>query len=117
MVMISTGGFGLPIAKGSVFNTAITADTDIFSDDFTPAVTPTTFRIYATFDVAGVLSIRRTKSGVTVTEQLNAGVTLAANAAYIFDIFVEYDESINIRYSVDANCIVLKVLEVQGAIS
>jgi len=117
MVLYSTGGFGMPILKGSVLNTAILADTDIFDDDLTPTGSPTAFRIYAAFDTAGVLTVMRTSDGTTVSEQLNAGGALSANAAYIFDIIVEYGESINIRYSVGATCIALKVVEVPGAVS
>jgi len=101
-------------AKGSVFNTAITANTDIFASDLTPKYTPCIFRIYCCFSAAGVLSVRRTSGGVTVNEQLNAGSALTANAAYLFDILVDSDESINLRYSVDATCIKLSVIEIGG---
>jgi len=101
-----------PILKGSVFNTSITANTNIFSSDLTPSNSPTTFRIYACFNASGVLSVVRTKGGTTVTENLNSGGALSANASYMFDIIVESGESINLRYSVNATALVLKVIEV-----
>jgi len=107
----------IPLSKAAIFNTAITANTNIFDSDLTPTNSPTAFRIYACFDVAGILTVRRTKDAVTVSEQLNGGTVLAANAAYIFDVIVESGETINIQYSVDATCLALKVLEVLGVIS
>lgn len=101
-----------PIVKGSVFNASVSANTNIFSSNLTPTHSPTVFRIYACFSASGVLSVARTKAGTTVTEQLNAGNPLNANAAYIFDIIVESNESINLRYSEAATALVLKVVEV-----
>jgi len=106
-----------PILKGSVFNTSVTANTNIFSSDLSPTNSPTTFRIYACFDASGVLSVVRTKDGVTVTEQLNDGSALVANGAYMFDIIVESGETINFQYSVNATAIVLKVVEIPSVIS
>jgi len=100
------------ITKASVFNTVVTANTDILPSDLSPTRNPATFRIYACFSVGGVLTVRRTRGGVTVSEQLNAGAALAANSAYMFDIIVEAGDTINIRYSVNATCICLKVIEI-----
>lgn len=108
--------FGL-ISKGSVFEESVTADTDIFDPDLEPTNSPTTFRIYACFDANGVLSVARTTDEGTVTELLNGGAKLNADAAYIFDIIVESGESINIQYSVNTTALTLKVLEVPGVIS
>jgi len=108
--------FGL-ISKGSVFDEPITADTDIFDPGPEPTNSPTTFRIYACFDAGGVLSVTRTANGGTVTEQLNGGAKLNADAAYIFDIIVESGESVNLQYSVSTTALTLKVLEVPGVIS
>jgi len=102
--------------KGSVFNTAITAGTNIFAQDLEPTYTPCIFRIYACFDASGVLTVRRTRAGVTVGEQLNSGSPLAANAAYIFDVPVDADETINLQYSVDATVLKLSVMEIGGMV-
>jgi hypothetical protein len=106
-----------PILKGSIFNTAISANTNIFSSDLSPTNSPTTFRIYACFNASGVLTVKRTKASTTVSEQLNGGTALNANASYIFDIIVETGETINLQYSVAATAVVLKVVEVPGVIS
>jgi hypothetical protein len=106
-----------PILKGSVFNTLVTANTNIFASDLSPTNNPTTFRIYACFDTSGILTVRRTKAGITVSEQLNDGSALVANGAYMFDIIVESGETINFQYSVDATVIVFKVIEIPSVIS
>jgi hypothetical protein len=103
-----------PILKGSLFNAAVSAGANIFGSDLTPTYSPATFRIYACFDAAGVLSVARMKGGTTVVEQLNAGSALNANAAYMFDVLVEAGESVNLRYSVAATALCLKVVEVAG---
>ena len=67
------------LAKGTiVFNTAILAGADIFDTALTATTTPCLFRIGVALDAAGVLSVRRTRAGVTVTENLNHGVALTA---------------------------------------
>jgi hypothetical protein len=106
-----------PILKGSIFNTSVAANTNVFSPDLSPTDPPTTFRIYACFDTGGVLTVRRTKAGVTVGEQLNGGTALTVNAAYIFDIMVESGETINLQYSVNATALKLAVYEVPSVIS
>jgi hypothetical protein len=101
-----------PTVKGSVFNASVSANTNIFSSGLAPTNSPTAFRIYACFSASGVLSVVRTKANTTVTEQLNAGNALNANAAYAFDVIVESGETINLQYSVAATALVLKVVEV-----
>jgi len=114
MVLYSCGTYGYAILKGSIFNTTVNADADIFSSNLKPTYTPCIFRIYACFDASGVLTVRRTKAGATVSESLNGGAALTANAAYIFDILVEEGETLNLRYSVDATIHSLKVVEVDA---
>ncbi len=117
MVLYSAGAPGPATVKGSVFDTAVVADINIFSSDIEPIYTPTTFRIYACFDDAGVLTVMRTVGVDTFSEELNGGGALAANSAYTFDIVVEIGDSINIWYSVGATCKSLKVVEVPGSVS
>jgi len=104
-------------ALGRVFNTPITADTDIFGVDLEPSSSATTFRIYACLNTAGVLTVRRTRGDTTVSEDLNAGTNLVANSAYMFEILVEELETINLQYSVNATVISLKLFEITGAVS
>jgi len=95
----------------SVFNAPVTANTNIFNTDLAPTRSPVLFRVYVAFDTVGVLSIIRRRGTVSVVEQLNSGNSLNANSAYIFDVIVEQGETINFQYSVNANCLVLKVIE------
>lgn len=106
-----------PVLKASIFNTVVTANTNILSSNISPTYSPTTFRIYATFNTQGILSIVRTRGTTTVTEQLNGGYTLNANAAYAFDVVVEQGETINLQYSANATALVLKILEISGVIA
>jgi len=96
----------------SVFNASISANTNIFSQDIAPTRSPVLFRIYATFNASGVLTVVRTKGATTVNELLNSGNPLNASCAHIFDIVVEQGETINLKYSTSATCLVLKVIEV-----
>ena len=107
---------GVPIYKDSKFNSAVTADTDIFTSALSPTYSPTIFRIYACFSAAGVLSVRRTKSGTTVTEKLNNTADLIADAAYNFDIVVKSGETINLRYDAAATAYSLSIMEIGGGI-
>ena len=106
-----------PILKGSVFNTSVSANTNMFASSLTPTYSPSLFRIYVCFDASGVLSLVRTRGTVTVAEQLNAGNALTANAAYLFDVLVEGGESINLQYSVAATALCVKVYEVGAEVS
>jgi hypothetical protein len=109
-----------PIIKGSVFNQSVTANTNIFSTSLTPslatATNPSYFRIFACFNASGVLSIVKTKGTTTVMIQLNGGGALSANCLYAFDIIVEYGESVNLQYSVNATAIDLKVVEIASVV-
>jgi hypothetical protein len=112
--------FFRPLIKGSIFNQSVTANTNIFSSDLTPTMAttnnPSYFRIFACFNVSGVLSVVKTKGATTVTMQLNSGNALNANALYAFDIAVESGESINLQYSVDATALELKVVEIASTV-
>ena len=103
-----------PISKANVFNTAVTANANILAGDITPTNAPTLFRIYATFSASGVFSVKRSVGATTVTENMNQGNALVANASYIFDIMVDSGESINFIYSVNATCLKLSVVEIDA---
>lgn len=111
-------GLAASILKGSVFNTPVAGATNIFAADLTPTNSPRTFRIYAVFNAAGILSVQRTRANpapppptITVAEQLNSGVALTANASYMFDIKVRTGDSLNLQYSVPATILSLMVTE------
>jgi hypothetical protein len=105
-----------PILKGGIFNTSITANTNIFAQDLSPSNPPTAFRIYACLSSSGILTVRRTKAGTTISEQLNSGLSLNGNCAYIFDIMVDQGETINLWYSVNATALKISVYEIQSVI-
>ena len=103
-----------PIPKASLHNIPITADSNILGRDVVPTRSPGMFRIYACFDTAGALKIRRTKDGITHSENLNGGSTLSAQASYLFDILVEHNEEINLWYSVAATAKIILMVEIGG---
>lgn len=106
-----------PIAKASIFNTALpVAGADWLTTAITPTSSPSYLRIYICVAVGGVLRVTRTVAGVTVTENLNDGVALVANSAYMFTIEWRTGDSINIRYSATgANITVLRIDEIGAA--
>jgi hypothetical protein len=90
-----------PLVKAHIFNTALpAANIDLLAAVITPSLSPGKLTIYATMSVAGILYVRRTNGGVTVQENLNAGVALVAGAAHTFVISWVAGDSLNIRYSV-----------------
>lgn len=107
-----TRGEAKPISKGSKFDTVITAFVNIFSTDLTPTHASTLFRIYACFNASDILTVRRTKAGVTRSETMNTGDPLVANAAYIFDVLVNSGDSINIQYGGAGTVLYLTVFEI-----
>jgi hypothetical protein len=104
----------VPIGKGTKFNAAVTANTDIFGAFIIPTITPCTFRIHACFDVAGMLVVKRKIGGTTITENLNVGNPLVVGASYLFDILVDATETINLQYSVTGNALKMSIIEIAG---
>jgi len=98
-----------PQSLASVFNTSVSADTDILAADISIEYDGIV-RIVCSFDTAGVLRAKLTRNGVTKTLNYNAGASLAANALYAFDLPVKKGDSFNLRYSVAA---VAHYIEVQ----
>ena len=103
------------IEKGAIFNTAVAASTDMFKAALSPTLAASVFRVYVVFNASGTLTVRRTRGPATVSEQLNAGTALTANAAYIFDILVKTGDTINLQYSIAGTTIVLLIFEMPTA--
>jgi hypothetical protein len=101
-----------PIARASLHNEAVTADTDILGSPAEPERTPCLFRVMACFDAAGALSTVITNGGDSQVVKLNSGNDLAASALYIFDLLIDEGDSVNFRYSVNANLKTLRVQEI-----
>ncbi|GAJ01723.1 unnamed protein product [marine sediment metagenome] len=112
--LIIAGSVSGGIEKGRIFNTAIGAAANFFAADLEPTNSPTTFRIYICLDTDGTLSVQRTSPPappVTVAEELNQGIALEADAAYMFDILVHEDDTINLQTSVVAQILYCLVVE------
>jgi hypothetical protein len=106
----------IPIAKAAIFNTALpAAEANWLASDITPTNSPSYLRIYVCVSVAGVLRVARTIGATTVTESLNSGGALAADAAYMFTVPWRTGDSVNIRYSVATGTIkILRIEEIGG---
>lgn len=106
----------IPLAKADLFNMALpAAEANWFGSDIVPTNVPSYLRIYACVSVAGILRVVRTVGGVTVTEDLNSGNTLAAGASHLFDIPWRSGDSVNLRYSVTGGTIYRLVIDEFGA--
>jgi hypothetical protein len=91
------------IVRAQLHSSALpTANTNLITDIAGPSTTTSgavKFVIYMAVSIAtGVINLKRTRGGTTVTEQLTTGNT-AANLGYTFEIFVDQGETINIQYS------------------
>jgi hypothetical protein len=109
--------FGLlPTSKATVFNTAVLANTNFLGSAITPTTTPCILRIYICLNTAGVFSVQRTKTAVTIAEQLNSGTALNANAAYMFDILADSGETLNFQTTVAATILKFSVHEIDAEV-
>ena len=107
----------VPIAKAAIFNAVLpAAEANWLSTDIIPTNSPSYLRIYACVTVAGVLRVARTVGGVTITEDLNSGGSLVANAAHMFTVPWRVGDGINTRYSATTGTIKrLLIDEIGGA--
>lgn len=108
----------IPIAKATLFNQALpAAEANWLVTNITPTNSPSYLRLYVNVAAGGVLRLARTVGGVTIVEDLNHGVPLLANSAYLFTgIEWRTGDSLNIRYSATgANILVLRADEIGGA--
>ena len=92
-----------------LFNTPIAANTNFFASDLSVPI-DSAFRIYIAMSASGILSVVRTRGGTSVVEQLNGGAPLNPNCAYLFEVFYASEETINLRYSVDATILKCQVI-------
>ena len=104
-------------AKAAIFNTALpAAEANWLGSDIEPTNSPSYLRIYACVSVTGILRVARTQDATTVTEDLNSGADLVADAAYMFTVPWRTGDSINVRYSVTTGTIKrLLIDEIGGA--
>jgi hypothetical protein len=105
--------------KANQHNKSYTSGSNILSSDLTltnPELSAAVFRIWATPEDAGVLDVRRTRGGTTVTENLNDGQSLTANALQLVgDIpATPADNGVNFQYSVNTTFREFIVYELAG---
>lgn len=111
-LIASVTGWHAWVPKIRAFNLPCFAAVNMFPIGLSPTNAVTTFRIYACFNAVGIVSIQRTSGGVTVAEQLNGAVAIAANAAYTWDILVSNLETINLQHSVGGTILYLLIVEI-----
>lgn len=118
VLAVITNSIGVlnPLEKGVVHNTAYVTGADIFGTAITPTNTPSLFRVYAGFDVSGILDARITRAGNTQTQRFNGGVPLNSDSLYAFSHIVFAGDTVNYRYSVNATIQTLKVVEIPSGI-
>jgi hypothetical protein len=110
----------MPIGKAALANVQITLNVNIISVAnpaalLAPTNAPCIFRVYVALGTSGIFSVQRTMSGTTVTENLNQGVALTANAAYMFDILVDQGEKIDFQSTATGTLLKLSVVEKDDA--
>jgi len=104
----------VPIERVVKHNISVTANTNILDDDLKPINPPCLLRIMVAFSTAGVFKAIITRDTTVVTVEFNAGSSLTADALYIFDMLVHYDDKVNFQYSVNATMRTMKVQEIGG---
>lgn len=88
------------IAKAALFNSALpAAEANWLDADIIPSQSPSCLRIYVCTNLAGIIRVARTRDSTALTEDLYSGLSLTANAAYLFTIPWRSDDRVNIRYS------------------
>ena len=104
-----------PLEVASQHGVAETANIDILPSDITPTNTPCLFRIMVMLETAGVFSAILKSGAVSKTLKLNAGNSLLANCAYMFDILVHSGDTVNFQTSVSGN-VTLRAQEIVGGV-
>ncbi len=106
-----------PIPKTSLFNVVLpNSESNWLSINIVPTNSPSYIRIYVNVSIAGTIRIARTVDNNTITENLNSGSNLIANASYMFTSEWRNGDTINIRYSTTSGTIkILRIDEIGGA--
>ena len=113
------GEVGLKCAlRVSKFNTDQPgAGSNILSTEIDPRNAFSFFHIYVCMSNAGVLTLKKTASSTTVSEDLFGGVSLTAGSSYLFTIAAASGETINLAYSATGGKVRdLKIAEVRGVV-
>ena len=107
----------VPLPKATMFGQTLpAAEGDWLAEDIMAWYQAGYLRIYVCISVAGVLRVARMIEGVTITENLNAGMNLVAGSAYMFTVAFRAGDKINMRYSATGGTIKrLTIDEIGGA--
>ena len=85
----------IPLEKAHIHDTAYTANADFLAADIEPSDPPCMFRIMVCLDTAAVFKVVVDDGSTEVDMEMNAGEQLVAQSAYIFDVLVHEDDTIN----------------------
>lgn len=104
-----------PISKVDIFNVALPAAEKDWFGVIEPTNSPSYLRIYVCVSASGILRVSRKVANTTVTENLNGGTALTADAAYIFTIEWRKGDEVKLRYSVTSGTIKVLRMDEIGA--
>ncbi|MBT9161280.1 MAG: hypothetical protein DDT26_02585 [Dehalococcoidia bacterium] len=94
------------LKRADLFNIALPpAEANWLTTGITQVVPLSNIRLYVCVSVAGILRIARKQGATLLTEDLNRGVSLVANSAYMFDVLWSELDGLNVRYSVSGGII------------
>ncbi len=102
---------------GRIFNTAVSANTDLFSTDLSPTSDASTFRIEVAENTGVVLTVTETVSGTTVNMDLNGGTVIDQNALNKFDIKTRGDATYNLQVGGSTTILRLQVDELLAEVA
>ena len=105
----------VPLAVASQHGVAETANTDILASDITPTNTPCLFRVMVMLETTGVFSAILKSATVSKTLKFNAGNSLLANCAYMFDILVHSGDTVNFQTDTSGN-VTIRAQEIVGGV-
>lgn len=105
----------VPLEVAAQHEVAETGGADILASDITPTNTPCLFRIMVVLGTAGVFSAQLKNGGTTVVSKLNAGNSLLADCAYMFDILVHSGDTVNFQTDASGD-VTLRVQEIVGGV-
>jgi hypothetical protein len=107
----------IPTSRALIFNTALpAADNNLLAAALTPFTSPSYLSIYVCSSIAGILRVRRTQGGVTISENLNSGTALVAASAYGFTVPFRKEDAINFWFSTTGGTMLAFVVNEHGVI-
>lgn len=87
----------MPIAKATIFNTAVNANTNILGAGISPTNSPSILRVTICLNTGAVFNAQITRGGTTIAFRFNGGTALAAGAGYTFDLPWRSGDAVNFQ--------------------